>query len=55
MISCPSKQPSIAFSIRSPGEAISYPSQHSSNFTQRVHCASKVRVQVSSEERVLSA
>jgi hypothetical protein len=55
MISCLSEQPLIAFSIRSPWETISYPSQHSSNFTWRVHCSSKVRVQVLSEERVLSA
>jgi hypothetical protein len=55
MISCPSEQPSIAFSIRSPGEAVSYPSQHSSDFTRCAHSASKVRVQVLSEERVLSA
>jgi hypothetical protein len=54
VISCPSEQPPIAFSIRSPWEAISYLSQHSSDFTRRVHCTSKVRVQVSSEERVLS-
>jgi hypothetical protein len=55
MISCPSKEPPIAFSIRSPWEAISYLSQHPSDFARRVHCASKVRVQVSSKERVLSA
>jgi hypothetical protein len=44
MISCPSKQPPIAFSIWSSWEAISYLSQHSSDFTRRVHCTSKVRV-----------
>jgi hypothetical protein len=44
MISCPSKQPPIAFSIQSLWEAISYLSQHSSDFTRRVHCTSKVRV-----------
>jgi hypothetical protein len=54
MISYPSKQLPIAFSIQSPWEAISYLSQHSSNFTRCVHCTSKVRVQVSSEKRVLS-
>jgi hypothetical protein len=54
MISCPSEQPPISFSIWSPREAISYPSQYSSDFTRRVHSTSKVRVQVSSEERVLS-
>jgi hypothetical protein len=55
MISYPSEQLSIDLSIRSPQEAISYPSQHSSDFTRRVHCTSKVRVQVLSEERILSA
>jgi hypothetical protein len=55
MISCPSEQPLIAFSIRGPREAISYLSQHSSDFARRVHCTSKVRDQVSSKERVLSA
>jgi hypothetical protein len=55
MISCPIKQLLIAFGIRSPWEAINYLSQHSSNFARRVHCTSKVRVQVLSEERVLSA
>jgi hypothetical protein len=54
MISCPSKQSPIAFSIRSPWEAIIYLSQHSSDFARRVHCTSKVRVQVLSKERVLS-
>jgi hypothetical protein len=55
MINCPSEHPPIAFSIRSPREAISYLSQHSSDFARRVHCTSKVRVQVLSKERVLSA
>jgi hypothetical protein len=50
-----SEQSPIAFSIRSPWEAISYLSQHSSDFTRRVHYASKVRIQVSREERILSA
>jgi hypothetical protein len=55
MISRPSEQPSIAFRIWGLGEAISNPSQHSSDFTRCVHCTSEVRVQVSREERVLSA
>jgi hypothetical protein len=55
MVSCPSKQPSVAFSIRSPWEAISYLGQYSSDFARRVHCASEVRVQVSSKEGILSA
>ena len=55
VVSCPSKQPSVAFSIRSPWEAISYLGQYSSDFARRVHCASKIRVQVSSKEGILSA
>jgi hypothetical protein len=55
VISCPSKQLTVVFCIRSLWEAISYLGQHPSNFARRVHCASKVGVQVSSEERVLSA
>jgi hypothetical protein len=55
VISCLSKQPPIAFCIWSSREAISYLGQHSPNFTRRVHCASEVEVQVTSEERVLSA
>jgi hypothetical protein len=54
VVSCPSKQPSVAFSIRSPRVAISYLGQHSSDFARCVHCASEVRVQVSSKERILS-
>jgi hypothetical protein len=55
MISCPSEQPSIALGVWSPGEAISYPSQHSTDLAQCVHGSSEVGVQVSSEERILSA
>jgi hypothetical protein len=55
VISCPSEQPPITFNIQSPLEAISYLSQDSSDFARRVHCTSKIRVQVSSKERVLSA
>jgi hypothetical protein len=51
----PSKQLSIAFSIQSLREAISYLGQHSSDFAQRVHCASEVRVQVLRKEGILSA
>jgi hypothetical protein len=54
MISCPSKQSSIALGVRSPGEAIGYPRQHSSNLTRRVHGSGEVGVQVPSEKRVLS-
>jgi hypothetical protein len=55
MISCPSEQPPIALSVRSPGEAIGYSSQYSTDLTRCVHGSGEVRVQVSSEERVLSA
>jgi hypothetical protein len=54
MISRPSKQSSIALGIRSPGEAIGYLSQHSSNLTRCVHGSGEVGVQVPSEKRVLS-
>jgi hypothetical protein len=55
VISCPSKQPLIAFYVWSSLEAISYLGQHPSNFTRHVHCASEVGVQVSSKERILLA
>jgi hypothetical protein len=55
VVSCPSKQPTISFSVRSSWEATSYLSQHPSNFTRCVHCVGKVRVQVSSKEGILSA
>jgi hypothetical protein len=54
VVGCPSKQPSIALDIGSPGEAIGYPSQHSSDFARCVHGSGEVRVQISSEERILS-
>ena len=50
----PSEQPPIALGVWSRGEAISYPSQYSSNLTRRVHGLGEVGVQVSSEKRVLS-
>jgi hypothetical protein len=45
-----SEQPPIALGIGSPREAISYPSQHPSNFTWRVHGSGEVGVQVAPEE-----
>jgi hypothetical protein len=54
MISCSSDQSPIALGIWSPGEAIGYPSQHSTDLARCVHCSGEVGVQVSSEERVLS-
>jgi hypothetical protein len=50
MIGCLSEQPPIALDVGSPREAISYPSQHPSDFTRRVHGSGEVRVQVAPEE-----
>jgi hypothetical protein len=50
VVGCLSEQPSIALGVGSLGEAISYPSQHSTDFTQRVHGSCEVGVQVASEE-----
>jgi hypothetical protein len=55
MISRSSEQPPIALGVWSPGEAIGYPGQHSIDLARCVHGSSEVGVQVSSEERVLSA
>jgi hypothetical protein len=54
VIGCLSEQPSIALCVGSPREAISYPSQHPSDFTQRVHGSGEVRVQVAPEEWIFS-
>jgi hypothetical protein len=54
VIGCPSEQLPIALGVGSPGESISYPSQHSSEFTQRVHDSGEVGVQVASEEWIFS-
>jgi hypothetical protein len=54
MVSCPSEQPPISLGVWSPGEAIGYPSQHSTDLARCVHGSGEVGVQVSSEERVLS-
>jgi hypothetical protein len=55
MISRPSEQTLIALSIWSPGEAINYPGQHTTDLARCVHGSGEVGVHVSSEERVLSA
>ena len=55
MISGPSEQPPIALGVRSPGEAIGYPSQHSTDLARCVHGSGEVGVQVPSEKRVFSA
>ena len=48
-----SEQPPIPLGVGSPREAISYPSQHPSNFTRRVHGSGEVGVQVAPEEWIL--
>jgi hypothetical protein len=53
MIGHLSKQLLITLRVLGPREAISYLCQHSSNFTRRVQCLDKVRVQVSDEKRIL--
>jgi hypothetical protein len=50
VIGCLSEQPPIALGVKSPREAISYPSQHPSNFTRRVHGPGEVGVQFAPEE-----
>jgi hypothetical protein len=55
MISCPSEKPLIALSVWSPGEAVGYLGQHSTDLARCVHGLGEVGVQVLSEERVLSA
>jgi hypothetical protein len=50
MIGCLSEQPLIALGVGSPGEAISYTSQYSTDFTRRVHSSGEIGVQVASEE-----
>jgi hypothetical protein len=50
VVGCLSEQSPIALGVGSPGEAISYPSQHSTVFTRRVHGSGEVGVQVVSKE-----
>jgi hypothetical protein len=50
VVGCLSEQPPIALGVGSPGEAISYPSQHSTDFTRRVHGSGEIGVQVASKE-----
>jgi hypothetical protein len=54
VVGLPSEQPPIALGVWSPGEAISYPSQYSTDFTRCVHGSGEVRVQVASGEWILS-
>jgi hypothetical protein len=54
VVGCPSEQPPIALGVWSPGEAIGYLSQYSTNFTRCVHGSGEVRVQVASEKWILS-
>jgi hypothetical protein len=46
----PSEQPPIALSVWSPGEAIGYPNQYSTNFARCVHGLGEVGVQVAPEK-----
>jgi hypothetical protein len=50
VIGCLSEQPPIVFGVGSLGEAISYPSQYSTDFTRCVHGSGEVGVQVAPEE-----
>ena len=50
-----SEQSSVALGVGSPRESVSYPSQHSANFTRRVHGSGEVGVQVAPEERILAS
>jgi hypothetical protein len=54
VVGCSSEQPPIALGVGSPGEAIGYLSQYSTNFTRRVHGSGEVGVQVAFEEWILS-
>ena len=54
MVGRPSEQPPIALGVWSPGEAIGYPSQYSTDFTRCVHGSGEVGVQVASEKWILS-
>jgi hypothetical protein len=50
VVGCLSEQPPIALGVGSPGEANSYPSQHSSDLNRCVHGPGEVGVQIASEE-----
>jgi hypothetical protein len=50
VVGCLSEQPVVDLGVGSPGEAISYPSQHYADFTRRVHGSGEVGVQVASKE-----
>jgi hypothetical protein len=54
MIGRLSKQPPITLRVWGSRKAVSYLRQHSSDFTRRVQSPGEVRVQVSSEEMILS-
>ena len=55
MVGYPSKQLPIALGFWSPGDAIGYLSQHSTDLARRVHSSGKVGVQVAPEERILAS
>lgn len=54
MVGYPSKQLPIALGFWSPGDAIGYLIQHSTDLARCVHGSGEVGVQISSEERILS-
>jgi hypothetical protein len=54
VVGYPSKQPSIALGVWSPGHSIGYLIQHSTDLARCVHGSGEVGVQISSEERILS-
>ena len=54
MVGRSSEQPLIALGVWSPGEAIGYPSQYSTNFARCVHGSGEVEVQVAFEKWIFS-
>jgi hypothetical protein len=54
MVSYPSEQSPIALGVWGPGEAVSYPSQHSIDLAWCVHGSGEIGVHISSKVRVLS-
>jgi hypothetical protein len=54
VVGCLSEQPLIALGVWSPREAISYPSQYSTNFARCVHGSGEVGVQIASEKWIFS-
>jgi hypothetical protein len=53
MVGCLSKQSLITLRVWGPQKAAGYLRQYSSDFTRCVQCSGEIRVQVSSEKRIL--